>query len=53
MHPASMYRPVVKAVLTGDPKASSIAMHKHTVEFGEILIKIEKTYREKKSLLAI
>lgn len=53
MHPASMYRPVVEAVLTGDPKASSIAMHKHTVEFGEILIKIEKAYREKKSLPAI
>ena len=48
MHPAGMHRPIVEAVLTGDPEASSIAMHKHTIEFGEILIKMEKTYREKK-----
>ena len=52
MHPAGMHRPVVEAVLTGDPKASSIAMHKHTVEFGEILMTMEKAYREKKSTLS-
>jgi DNA-binding FadR family transcriptional regulator len=49
MHPAGMHRPIVAAVLTGDPEASAIAMHKHTLEFGEILIKMEKTYREKNS----
>jgi DNA-binding FadR family transcriptional regulator len=49
MHPAGMHRPVVEAVLRGDPEASSIAMHKHTLEFGEILIQMEKTYRENKS----
>jgi DNA-binding FadR family transcriptional regulator len=48
MHPAGMHRPIVEAVLTGDPETSSIAMHKHTLEFGETLIKMEKTYREKK-----
>lgn len=48
MHPAGMHRPIVEAVLAGDPEASSIAMHKHTLEFGETLIKMEKTYREKK-----
>ena len=48
MHPAGMHRPIVEAVLTGNPEASSLAMHKHTIEFGEILIKMEKTYREKK-----
>lgn len=48
MHPAGMHRPIVEAVSAGDPEASSIAMHKHTVEFGEVLIKMEKTYREKK-----
>jgi GntR family transcriptional repressor for pyruvate dehydrogenase complex len=48
MHPAGMHRPTVEGVLKGDPEASSIAMHKHTLEFGEILIKMEKTYREKK-----
>ena len=48
MHPAGMHRPVIEAVLRGDPEASSIAMHKHTLEFGETLIKMEKAYREKK-----
>ncbi len=52
MHPAGMHRPVVEAILTGDPEASSIAMYKHTVEFGEILINMEKAYREKKSMLS-
>ena len=52
MHPAGMHRPVVEAILTGDPEASSIAMHKHTLEFGETLIKMEKAYREKKSTLS-
>ena len=48
MHPTGMHRPVVEAVLAGDPDASSNAMRKHTLEFGEILINMEKTYREKK-----
>ena len=52
MHPAGMHRPVIEAVLRGDPEASSIAMHKHTLEFGETLIKMEKAYREKKSTLS-
>jgi GntR family transcriptional regulator, transcriptional repressor for pyruvate dehydrogenase complex len=49
MHPAGMHRPIVEAVLAGDAKAAAIAMGKHTVEFGETLIKMEKIYREKKS----
>ena len=53
MHPAGMHRPIVEAVLRGDPEASSIAMHKHTLEFGETLIRMEKAYREKKSTLSI
>ncbi len=52
MHPAGMHRPIVKAVLTGDPEAASMAMHQHTLEFGEILMKMEKAYREKKSTLS-
>jgi len=48
MHPAGMHRPIVEAVLAGDPEASSIAMRKHTLEFGETLIRMEKAYREKK-----
>jgi DNA-binding FadR family transcriptional regulator len=49
MHPAGMHRPIVGAVLAGDPEASSLTMQKHTIEFGEALIKMEKAYREKKS----
>jgi GntR family transcriptional repressor for pyruvate dehydrogenase complex len=51
MHPAGMHRPTVEAVLAGDTKAAAIEMEKHTVEFGEILIKMENVYREKKSTL--
>jgi GntR family transcriptional regulator, transcriptional repressor for pyruvate dehydrogenase complex len=53
MHPAGMHRPIVEAVLKGDSEASSTAMHRHTLEFGETLMKMEKAYREKKSLLAV
>jgi DNA-binding FadR family transcriptional regulator len=44
-----MHRPIVEAVLAGDAKAATEAMGRHTVEFGEILIKMEKIYREKNS----
>ncbi|MGZ3578533.1 MAG: FadR/GntR family transcriptional regulator [Syntrophales bacterium] len=53
MHPAGMHRPIVDAVLKGNAKAAAAAMKKHGIEFGENLIKMEKTYREKKSLLGI
>jgi DNA-binding FadR family transcriptional regulator len=49
LHPAGMHRPVVEAVLAGDPEAASSTMKKHSIEFGEILVKMEKAYREKKS----
>jgi GntR family transcriptional repressor for pyruvate dehydrogenase complex len=52
LHPAGMHRPIVEAVLTGNPEASSLAMKRHAIEFGEILIKMEETYREKKSLMS-
>jgi DNA-binding FadR family transcriptional regulator len=44
-----MHRPVVEAVLSGDPEAAFSAMREHSNEFGQTLIKMEKTYREKKS----
>lgn len=50
MHPAGMHRPIVEAVLAGDAKAAAEAMGRHIVEFGEILIKMEKIYREKNSM---
>jgi DNA-binding FadR family transcriptional regulator len=52
MHPAGMHRPVVEAVLAEDVKGAAIEMGKHTVEFGEVLIKMEKIYREKNSMLS-
>jgi GntR family transcriptional repressor for pyruvate dehydrogenase complex len=50
LHPAGMHRPVVEAVLAGDPEAAFSAMKKHGTEFGQNLINMEKTFREKKSL---
>lgn len=50
MHPAGMHRPVVEAVLAGEAEAAAMAMKKHTIEFGENLIKMEKIYRQKRSL---
>ncbi len=52
MHPVGMHRPIVEAVLAGDAKGAAMEMGKHTVEFGETLIKMEKVYREKKSMLS-
>lgn len=53
MHPSGMHRPIVEAVFTGNAKAAAAAMKKHSIEFGENLIKMEKAYREKKSHLGI
>jgi len=51
MHPAGMHRPIVEAILKRDAESAAKAMERHTIEFGENLIKMEKTYREKKSML--
>ena len=52
LHPAGLHRPIIEAVLSGDPEAASLAMKKHAIEFGEILMNMEDTYREKKSMLS-
>lgn len=52
VHPTGMHRSVVEAVVAGNPEAASEAMKKHTIDFGENFIKMEKTYREKNSLLS-
>lgn len=51
MHPSGMHRPIVEAVFAGNTEAAAAAMRNHSIEFGENLIKMEKAYREKKSLL--
>jgi DNA-binding FadR family transcriptional regulator len=48
LHPAGMHRPIVEAVTRGDPEAACSTMREHAIEFGQILIKMEKTYRERK-----
>ncbi|MBS3920662.1 MAG: FadR family transcriptional regulator [Deltaproteobacteria bacterium] len=50
MHPPGMHRPIVEAVFAGDVEAAVTAMKNHAIEFGDTLIKMEKTYREKNSL---
>lgn len=49
LHPAGMHEPIVEAILACDPEAAAAAMEKHAIEFGENLIKMEKTFRKKKS----
>jgi DNA-binding FadR family transcriptional regulator len=48
MHPAGLHRPIVEAVIAGDGDAAASLMKKHSIEFGETLINMEKIYREKK-----
>jgi GntR family transcriptional repressor for pyruvate dehydrogenase complex len=53
VHPKGMHRSVVEAVVAGDVEAAAEAMKKHTLDFGENFIKMERTYREKNSLLRL
>jgi GntR family transcriptional regulator, transcriptional repressor for pyruvate dehydrogenase complex len=52
IHPAGMHRPIVEAVLAGNPNKAALAMKKHATEFGKILMKMEKTFRKRKTPLA-
>jgi GntR family transcriptional regulator, transcriptional repressor for pyruvate dehydrogenase complex len=47
MHPAGMHRPIVEAVLVGNGEAAAEAMRLHTEEFGQILIGMEKEFRQR------
>jgi DNA-binding FadR family transcriptional regulator len=47
-HPLGMHHPIVEAVLARDATAAAAAMEKHSIEFGEILVKMERAYRKKK-----
>jgi len=53
MHPAGMHRPIVEAVLAGNPKKAAAAMERHAREFGEILLRMEKTFRKLKGPLSL
>jgi len=52
VHPKGMHRSVVEAVVAGNAEAAAEAMKKHTIDFGENFIKMERTYREKNSILS-
>ncbi len=52
VHPTGMHCLVVAAVIAGDAEAAGEAMKKHTFDFGENFIKMERTYREKNVLIA-
>lgn len=49
IHPAGMHRPIVEAVLAGNPSKAALAMKKHAIEFGKILLEKEKTFRQKRT----
>jgi GntR family transcriptional regulator, transcriptional repressor for pyruvate dehydrogenase complex len=51
MHPAGMHRSVVGAVLSGDEKKAAAGMRKHSLEFGENLMTMEREYRQKRAPL--
>ncbi len=52
VHPRGMHRSLVEAVISGNPEAAYEEMKKHTIDFGEKFIKMEKTFRERNSLLS-
>ncbi len=43
-HPHEMHEPIVRAVSAGDAKAAHSAMKKHVIEFGTVLLRMEKAY---------
>lgn len=50
IHPEGAHRPIIEAVLAGDPDGAEEAMRKHAVEFGEALLallRVDKDVREK------
>jgi GntR family transcriptional regulator, transcriptional repressor for pyruvate dehydrogenase complex len=49
VHSIEMHRPVIEAVVAGDPKKAYDAMKTHAIEFGEVLLDLEKIYRKKTS----
>jgi DNA-binding FadR family transcriptional regulator len=46
IHPPGLHRPIIDAVLAGDPEAAVEAMRSHALIFYENLINLEKDYRE-------
>lgn len=47
VHTPEMHKPVVDAVVAGDPQRAYDAMKQHAIEFGQILLDLEKIYHAK------
>lgn len=47
-HPTEAHRPVVEAVMAGDPEKAHAAMKTHSIEFGEVLLRLEEVFRRKR-----
>ncbi len=45
LHPAGMHRPIVKAIVAGDPETAASAMRKHALQFGKTLMEMERAFR--------
>jgi len=50
IHPPGLHRPIVEAVLAGDPESAYEAMRNHAVVFYDNLMSLEKEYRERVDL---
>ena len=48
LHPSGMHRPIIKAVLAGDPDAAATAMRKHALQFGKTLMEMELDFRDRR-----
>jgi DNA-binding FadR family transcriptional regulator len=46
IHPPGLHRPIVDAVLAGDPETAVEAMRNHALIFYENLVNLEKDYRK-------
>lgn len=53
MHPAGMHHPVVEAVIAGDEERAAAGMRRHSLEFGENLMTMEREYRHKRAPLYV
>jgi DNA-binding FadR family transcriptional regulator len=47
IHPPGLHRPIIEAVLAGDPESAAEAMKNHALTFYENLINLEKNYRNR------
>ncbi len=48
IHPPGFHKPIVDAVLAGDPEAAAITMKNHAESFYKNLVKLEREYRKRR-----